>query len=187
MARVSFTKMLAELLSVPASVFCFSLKENSNFTESSCKACGSTEEANNCVEVIVTNESTSCTCPSSGTLLGSPKIKKGMFNISVFHFYEAIYGVNSGPLFLNRSPCPWQGGGTKGFLRTLPTQSCLGFSEFFLVRGITKAGAAVPTEGSNCGLCLRFISTLYWQRLWLFLEHGGQRNRVPGGLGRGLH
>ncbi|XP_017677206.1 PREDICTED: gametogenetin-binding protein 2 isoform X2 [Lepidothrix coronata] len=53
-------------------------KENSNFTESSCKACGSTEEANNCVEVIVTNESTSCTCPSSGTLLGSPKIKKGL-------------------------------------------------------------------------------------------------------------
>ncbi|XP_064534138.1 gametogenetin-binding protein 2 isoform X1 [Pseudopipra pipra] len=53
-------------------------KESSNFTESSCKACGSTEEANNCVEVIVTNESTSCTCPSSGTLLGSPKIKKGL-------------------------------------------------------------------------------------------------------------
>ncbi|XP_010285378.1 PREDICTED: gametogenetin-binding protein 2 isoform X3 [Phaethon lepturus] len=53
-------------------------KENSNFTESSCKACGSTEEPNNCVEVIVTNESTSCTCPSSGTLLGSPKIKKGL-------------------------------------------------------------------------------------------------------------
>ncbi|KAK2525363.1 Ggnbp2 [Columba livia] len=53
-------------------------KENSNFTESSCKACGSTEEANNCVEVIVTNDSTSCTCPTSGTLLGSPKIKKGL-------------------------------------------------------------------------------------------------------------
>ncbi|XP_071882273.1 gametogenetin-binding protein 2 isoform X1 [Anas platyrhynchos] len=53
-------------------------KENSDFMESSCKACGSTEEANNCVEVIVTNESTSCTCPSSGTLLGSPKIKKGL-------------------------------------------------------------------------------------------------------------
>ncbi|NXQ29798.1 GGNB2 protein, partial [Alaudala cheleensis] len=52
--------------------------KNSNFTESSCKACGSTEEANNCVEVIVTNESTSCTCPSSGALLGSPKIKKGL-------------------------------------------------------------------------------------------------------------
>ncbi|NWW11787.1 GGNB2 protein, partial [Oreocharis arfaki] len=52
--------------------------KSSNFTESSCKACGSTEEANNCVEVIVTNESTSCTCPSSGTLLGSPKIKKSL-------------------------------------------------------------------------------------------------------------
>ncbi|XP_068765745.1 gametogenetin-binding protein 2 isoform X2 [Struthio camelus] len=53
-------------------------KENSDFMENSCKACGSTEEANSCVEVIVTNESTSCTCPSSGTLLGSPKIKKGL-------------------------------------------------------------------------------------------------------------
>ncbi|POI32685.1 hypothetical protein CIB84_003564 [Bambusicola thoracicus] len=53
-------------------------KETLDFTENSCKACGSTEEANNCVEVIVTNESTSCTCPSSGTLLGSPKIKKGL-------------------------------------------------------------------------------------------------------------
>ncbi|XP_010156605.1 PREDICTED: gametogenetin-binding protein 2 [Eurypyga helias] len=53
-------------------------KENSNFTEGSCKACSSTKEADSCVEVIVTNESTSCTCPSSGTLLGSPKIKKGL-------------------------------------------------------------------------------------------------------------
>lgn len=84
--RVSFIKMLAELLSVLASIFCFCFKENSNFTESSCKACGSTEEANNCVEVIVTNESTSCTCPSSGTLLGSPKIKKGMLNVIILNF-----------------------------------------------------------------------------------------------------
>ena len=53
------------------------LKENLDFAENSCKACGSPEEANNCVEVIVTNENTSCTCPSSGTLLGSPKMKKG--------------------------------------------------------------------------------------------------------------
>lgn len=83
---VPFVKMLAELLSVLASVVSFCFKENSNFTESSCKACGSTEEANNCVEVIVTNESTSCTCPSSGTLLGSPKIKKGMLNVIIFHF-----------------------------------------------------------------------------------------------------
>lgn len=55
--------------------------------ESSCKACGSTEEANNCVEVIVTNESTSCTCPSSGTLLGSPKIKKGMLSFIIFFWF----------------------------------------------------------------------------------------------------
>lgn len=115
MERVSFTKMLAELLSVPASVFCFCLKENSNFTESSCKACGSTEEANNCVEVIVTNESTSCTCPSSGTLLGSPKIKKGMSNVNIFRFKKAfaIHGVKNGHLILKRSPCLWQGGGTR--------------------------------------------------------------------------
>ncbi|XP_034608659.1 gametogenetin-binding protein 2 isoform X2 [Trachemys scripta elegans] len=53
-------------------------KENSDFMENSCKACGSTEDTSSCVEVIVTNESTSCTCPSSGTLLGSPKIKKGL-------------------------------------------------------------------------------------------------------------
>ncbi|XP_065428887.1 gametogenetin-binding protein 2 isoform X10 [Chrysemys picta bellii] len=52
-------------------------KENSDFMDNSCKACGSTEDTSSCVEVIVTNESTSCTCPSSGTLLGSPKIKKG--------------------------------------------------------------------------------------------------------------
>lgn len=81
--------MLAELFSVLASIFWFwffVFKENSSFTESSCKACGSTEEANNCVEVIVTNESTSCTCPSSGTLLGSPKIKKGMLNVLIFNF-----------------------------------------------------------------------------------------------------
>ncbi|XP_029467515.1 gametogenetin-binding protein 2 isoform X1 [Rhinatrema bivittatum] len=56
-------------------------KEPSDFMESSCKACGSTEEScssSSCVEVIVTNESTSCTCPSSGNLLGSPKVKKGL-------------------------------------------------------------------------------------------------------------
>nr|XP_033778083.1 gametogenetin-binding protein 2 isoform X2 [Geotrypetes seraphini] len=54
-------------------------KEQSDFLESSCKACGSTDSINGgCVEVIVTNENTSCTCPSSDSLLGSPKIKKGL-------------------------------------------------------------------------------------------------------------
>ncbi|KAL2765363.1 gametogenetin-binding protein 2 [Daubentonia madagascariensis] len=52
--------------------------EETDFIESSCKACGSNEDGNGCVEVIVTNENTSCTCPSSGNLLGSPKIKKGL-------------------------------------------------------------------------------------------------------------
>ncbi|XP_060704119.1 gametogenetin-binding protein 2 isoform X3 [Hemiscyllium ocellatum] len=46
--------------------------------ESSCKDCGSIEDANGRVEVIVTNESTSCTCPGSENLLGSPKTKKGL-------------------------------------------------------------------------------------------------------------
>uniref|UniRef100_A0A4X1SXB0 Gametogenetin-binding protein 2 n=2 Tax=Sus scrofa TaxID=9823 RepID=A0A4X1SXB0_PIG len=53
-------------------------KCETDFIENSCKACGSTEDGNSCVEVIVTNENTSCTCPSSGNLLGSPKIKKGL-------------------------------------------------------------------------------------------------------------
>ncbi|XP_023612606.1 gametogenetin-binding protein 2 isoform X5 [Myotis lucifugus] len=54
-----------------------SQEKETDFIENSCKACGSTEDGNSCVEVIVTNENTSCTCPSSGNLLGSPKIKKG--------------------------------------------------------------------------------------------------------------
>ncbi|XP_067866427.1 gametogenetin-binding protein 2 isoform X3 [Heterodontus francisci] len=49
----------------------------SESVESSCKDCGSIEDANGRVEVIVTNESTSCTCPGSENLLGSPKTKKG--------------------------------------------------------------------------------------------------------------
>ncbi|XP_028354488.1 gametogenetin-binding protein 2 isoform X6 [Physeter macrocephalus] len=55
-----------------------SQEKETDFIENSCKACGSTEDGNSCVEVIVTNENTSCTCPSSGNLLGSPKIKKGL-------------------------------------------------------------------------------------------------------------
>ncbi|XP_043574492.1 gametogenetin-binding protein 2 isoform X2 [Chiloscyllium plagiosum] len=50
----------------------------SESVESSCKDCGSIEDANGRVEVIVTNESTSCTCPGSENLLGSPKTKKGL-------------------------------------------------------------------------------------------------------------
>ncbi|XP_033027575.1 gametogenetin-binding protein 2 isoform X3 [Lacerta agilis] len=53
-------------------------QEKENFLESGCKACGSTEQRGSCIEVIVTNENTSCTCPTAGTLLGSPKIKKGL-------------------------------------------------------------------------------------------------------------
>ncbi|XP_015223111.1 gametogenetin-binding protein 2 isoform X1 [Lepisosteus oculatus] len=45
--------------------------------EGGCKACGSTEESNGCVEVIVTNESTSCSCPGNA-ILDSPKTKKGL-------------------------------------------------------------------------------------------------------------
>ncbi|XP_061460794.1 gametogenetin-binding protein 2 isoform X1 [Rhineura floridana] len=53
-------------------------QEKENFLEGACKACGSAEEKGSCIEVIVTNENTSCTCPTGGTLLGSPKIKKGL-------------------------------------------------------------------------------------------------------------
>uniref|UniRef100_A0A8C5SHL9 Gametogenetin-binding protein 2 n=1 Tax=Laticauda laticaudata TaxID=8630 RepID=A0A8C5SHL9_LATLA len=53
-------------------------QEKENFLETSCTACGSPEEQSSCVEVIVTNANASCTCPTSGTLLGSPKIKKGL-------------------------------------------------------------------------------------------------------------
>ncbi|XP_063002611.1 gametogenetin-binding protein 2 isoform X1 [Elgaria multicarinata webbii] len=53
-------------------------EEKENFLESGCKACGSTEDRAGCVDVIVTSENTSCTCPTGGTLLGSPKIKKGL-------------------------------------------------------------------------------------------------------------
>ncbi|ETE63435.1 Gametogenetin-binding protein 2 [Ophiophagus hannah] len=53
-------------------------QEKENFLETSCTACGSPEERSSCVEVIVTNANASCTCPTGGTLLGSPKIKKGL-------------------------------------------------------------------------------------------------------------
>ncbi|KAJ1185606.1 hypothetical protein NDU88_002396 [Pleurodeles waltl] len=54
------------------------VKEPMDVLNSSCKSCGNTEDNSNSVEVIVPNESTSCTCPSSASLLGSPKIKKGL-------------------------------------------------------------------------------------------------------------
>uniref|UniRef100_A0A8C6XZR5 Gametogenetin-binding protein 2 n=1 Tax=Naja naja TaxID=35670 RepID=A0A8C6XZR5_NAJNA len=53
-------------------------QEKENFLETSCTACGSPEERSSCVEVIVTNANASCTCPTGGALLGSPKIKKGL-------------------------------------------------------------------------------------------------------------
>ncbi|XP_026538517.1 gametogenetin-binding protein 2 [Notechis scutatus] len=52
-------------------------QEKENFLETSCTACGSPEERSSRVEVIVTNANASCTCPTSGALLRSPKIKKG--------------------------------------------------------------------------------------------------------------
>ncbi|MEE6510967.1 hypothetical protein FKM82_031307 [Ascaphus truei] len=51
--------------------------ETSVFMETSCNSCNSSEDSGTCVEVIVTNDSLSCTCPNGGNLLGSPKIKKG--------------------------------------------------------------------------------------------------------------
>ncbi|KAG5844389.1 gametogenetin-binding protein 2 isoform X2 [Anguilla anguilla] len=45
--------------------------------EDGCKACGSPEELNGCVEVIVTNEATTCSCPDRA-IPGSPNAKKGL-------------------------------------------------------------------------------------------------------------
>uniref|UniRef100_A0A6J0T8X5 Gametogenetin-binding protein 2 n=1 Tax=Pogona vitticeps TaxID=103695 RepID=A0A6J0T8X5_9SAUR len=53
-------------------------QEKENFLESGCRACGGAEERSDCVEVIVTSENTSCSCPAGGAVLGSPKIKKGL-------------------------------------------------------------------------------------------------------------
>lgn len=51
-----------------------------NFLESGCKACGGPEERRDRVEVIVTSEATSCSCPAGGALLSSPKMKKGAWS-----------------------------------------------------------------------------------------------------------
>ncbi|XP_053310270.1 gametogenetin-binding protein 2 isoform X1 [Spea bombifrons] len=48
------------------------------FMENGCKNCNTPEDNGTCVEVIVTNESSSCTCPSGGDHLASPKMKKGL-------------------------------------------------------------------------------------------------------------
>ncbi|XP_030648282.1 gametogenetin-binding protein 2 [Chanos chanos] len=49
--------------------------------EGSCKSCGGGEETNGCVEVVVTNENSSCSCPA-GSILDSPKTKKGLSPLS---------------------------------------------------------------------------------------------------------
>lgn len=144
--RASFLKALTELLAVIAYigvvdfVFFMYLKENLDFTENSCKACGSTEEANNCVEVIVTNESTSCTCPSSGTLLGSPKIKKGMSNCGYLPFLKTsvVCGQNSVGLLLKVTP----------------------FKYISVIRGVIKEYGTATADDCNSLLHLRSISTL---------------------------
>ncbi|XP_063811077.1 gametogenetin-binding protein 2 isoform X2 [Pseudophryne corroboree] len=50
--------------------------EPSGFIEIGCNSCSSSEENSGCVEVVITNENSSCTCPSGGDLLASPKTKK---------------------------------------------------------------------------------------------------------------
>ncbi|XP_063308155.1 gametogenetin-binding protein 2 isoform X2 [Pelobates fuscus] len=52
--------------------------DSSVFMENGCTDCNKSDDSTNCVEVIVTNENSSCTCPSGGDLLVSPKIKKGL-------------------------------------------------------------------------------------------------------------
>ncbi|XP_018422503.1 PREDICTED: gametogenetin-binding protein 2 [Nanorana parkeri] len=52
-------------------------KETPGFADIGCKSCNGIED-NSCVEVVVTHENSSCTCPNSGDLLASSKMKKGL-------------------------------------------------------------------------------------------------------------
>ncbi|KAG8451117.1 hypothetical protein GDO86_003400 [Hymenochirus boettgeri] len=73
--------------------------ESSSFMESSCSSCNTSEDRNISVEVIVTNECSSCTCPSSGDLLRSPKIKKGLTphsNVSDCGYSSSMEGSEPG-------------------------------------------------------------------------------------------
>ncbi|XP_046876702.1 gametogenetin-binding protein 2 isoform X2 [Hypomesus transpacificus] len=70
--------------------------------EGGCKACGSPEEqaaaAAGRVEVIVTNDSTSCSCPD-GAVPGSPKAKKGLSphsNVSDCGYSSSMEGSETG-------------------------------------------------------------------------------------------
>lgn len=49
---------------------------SSESVDGGCKSCGSGEESGGSVEVIITSESSSCTCPAA-SILRSPKTKKG--------------------------------------------------------------------------------------------------------------
>ncbi|XP_073472221.1 gametogenetin-binding protein 2 [Aquarana catesbeiana] len=52
-------------------------KETPGFADMGCKSCNGVEDSS-CVEVVITHENSSCTCPNSGDLLASSKMKKGL-------------------------------------------------------------------------------------------------------------
>ncbi|XP_075051694.1 gametogenetin-binding protein 2 isoform X2 [Mixophyes fleayi] len=52
----------------------------SGFKDTGCNSCSASEDKVGCVEVI-TNENSSCTCPSGGDLLASPKMKKAILTL----------------------------------------------------------------------------------------------------------
>ncbi|XP_018586932.1 gametogenetin-binding protein 2 isoform X1 [Scleropages formosus] len=59
-----------------------SLDESSlEAVEGGCTACGGAEESSGCVQVIVANDATSCSCPDSA-ILSSPKAKKDLSPLS---------------------------------------------------------------------------------------------------------
>ncbi|KAK7163896.1 hypothetical protein R3I94_002568 [Phoxinus phoxinus] len=54
---------------------------SSESVDGGCKSCGSGEESGGSVEVIITSESSSCTCPAT-SILRSPKTQKGEYSCS---------------------------------------------------------------------------------------------------------
>lgn len=68
--------------SLPSLHFLFVFAQGSSESvDGGCKSCGSGEVSVGSVEVIITSESSSCTCPAA-SILHSPKTKKGKESFS---------------------------------------------------------------------------------------------------------
>uniref|UniRef100_A0A8C5P6M5 Gametogenetin-binding protein 2 n=1 Tax=Leptobrachium leishanense TaxID=445787 RepID=A0A8C5P6M5_9ANUR len=73
--------------------------ESPIFLESGCKTCNEPEDNGTCAEVMPTNESSSCTCPSGSDILVSTKMKKGLTphsNASDCGYSSSMEGSESG-------------------------------------------------------------------------------------------